>query len=200
MRNKITLSLSFTSFILSFSAISSQPPALVSHYDDESHSVALSHKTTKEIAPQIILQGHKYQFEKNTLSDIQHELGGIIHHTPRTEWICFYSRGERQTWWFLSNKEMHHGDLSGIAISQSRSSQYCTDTDKPLSVIYSVPGPGAQRQTVLRYFDIPSDADGNISFYHEHALNKEVTQLNGLQYYFTGDKVTEILFSQVTTM
>ncbi|MDL4914907.1 MAG: hypothetical protein QRY16_14275 [Enterobacterales bacterium endosymbiont of Blomia tropicalis] len=200
MLKLIVITASLTSIFLSSSAFASRLPTPVYRYDAEDDSVALHHKTAKDIIPRITLDGRTYRFEENTLVDIQRALGGEIHHTQRTEWICFYNRADQQTLWFLSNKVMQHGRLSGVAISQNGSSADCTKTDKPLSVSYSVPGPGAQHQTLSRYFDTPPGAGSPDSFYCEHALDKGATQLNGLQYYFTGDKVSEILFSQVTTM
>lgn len=200
MLKLIVITVSLTSIFLSSSAFASHLPTPVYHYDDEEDSVVLQHKTAKDIIPRITLNGRTYRFEENTLVDIQRALGGEIHHTQRTEWICFYNRANQQALWFLSNKEIQHGRLSGVAISQNGFSAGCTETDKPLSIIYSVPGPGAQHQTLSRYFDTPAGAGSPVSFYCEYALEKETTQLNGLQYYFTNGKVSEILFSQVTTM
>lgn len=196
----IFISAWLTWIFLSFPAIAAWLPTPIHHYDAEDDNTALQHKTAKNIIPEIVLDGRTYRFEKNTLVDIQRAIGGKIHHTPRTEWMCFYNRADKQTWWFMSNKEMQAGSLSAVAISLNASPVACTETDKPLSVIYSVPGPGAQSHRLSRYFDISLDAGSSFGFYFEQSPEIGKNQLNGLKYYFTGDKVSEILFSQVTTM
>lgn len=175
-------------------------PTPVSHYDTEVVSESLRYKAGRDITLHVTLQRQEITFEKDNLTDLQQILGDKIHHTQQTDWICFYSPKNMQTWWFLSDKMMQHGEVSGVEISKSRYSQYCNEINKPLPLMFSAPGLGTQRNMVLRYFNLPANITSQVSLYREHEQDNNTSRLNSLQYFFDGNVVTEIIFSRVTTM
>jgi hypothetical protein len=194
--------MSFTLALLFLCSVSfaSQLPVQVRHYDSDDETSVLMHKTSLDIIPKIIINGQSYGFEEHSLSDIQRAAGGKINYTKRTSWLCFYSPQDKKAYWFLSNNEMQRGQLSAVTVSQADLSGSCTQPDHSLSVLYSVPGLLSQEKTISDYFGIGIKNANTLNFYVEKTLNKGISQINSVQYYFTGNEVSEIVFTQTTTL
>lgn len=199
MKKIITLLLTIVSFSC-HSEKTSPLTGIAKNYEllDETSSSELF--TKENIVPVILINGESIEFEKDKLSDIQKKLGGDINNSGSTGWICFNSPSTSSTYWFLSDNEMQHGHLSGIAISSLDESSACNITNKKIFISLNDLKPKTPWRKVAKTWGVKQKPkSGVLRFFSEKEMANDFTQLNGVNYYINNGFLDGILYTQVTS-
>lgn len=157
--------------------------------------------TQKNIVPQITLDSISVHFEKENIKNISRLLGGAIAVNSETTWVCFNSHKENRTYWFLSDNEMQHGDLSGVAVSLLDEKAGCSDTNKVIGVSLNGVGIGSMLNELNSIYQLGNNQKITdvVSLETDKDCGNEYNQLNTTSYYLKGGMVYGVLYTQVTS-
>ncbi|RPD96114.1 hypothetical protein BBB56_19700 [Candidatus Pantoea deserta] len=153
--------------------------------------------TNISLVPEVTVGDRLYAMESSRLSDIAKTAGVMVNKDDRASWLCLASQDI--SYWFISDNEMGHGDLTAIAIARTRQHKECSSFKGKLSV--SVRGillPEASREKILSSFSHKPTGD-IIQYCHDTRRDGEFTQMNCLQYFLEGNHVKGLLISQLTS-
>lgn len=166
-----------------------------SYYQDDS-SIS-DYDTHKSLVPSIIVGDNVYTMELSRLTDMAKTTGVTVNQDNHASWLCLASEGVN--YWFISDNEMGHGDLTSIAIARTEQQGNCSPYKGHLSItIKGTPLLDASFEKISSIF--LNKPDGNIVQYCTNTKNYgDFTQMNSLQYFFENKSIKGVIISQVTS-
>lgn len=188
-----------TLLIINFQTKAISPPiGMAERYEREDGSNAQENLSNHRLIPRILVDGEEVQFEKNTLLQVKAKLGGEIKDSGTTQWLCY--KNQITTFWFISNNEMQHGDLSGVALSSADKNEDCKKTQKTIVVKIHHTEIGTSWDyfsSIWKTETLPKS--GSVWLYSELPAAKNFIQLNMANFTFRQGKLADMLFTQVTS-
>lgn len=153
--------------------------------------------THKSLVPSIIVGDNIYTMELSRLTDMAKTTGVTVNQDNHASWLCLASEGVN--YWFISDNEMGHGDLTSIAIARTEQQGNCSPYKGHLSItIKGTPLLDASFEKISSIF--LNKPDGNIVQYCTKTKNYgDFTQMNCLQYFFENKSIKGVIISQITS-
>lgn len=152
----------------------------------------------QNIIPEVTIDGMPVHFEKDNIKGISKTLRGSVFVNSETTWTCFNSPEQHKTYWFVSDNEMEHGDLSGIAVSVMDTQAGCSDTNRKINISLNDIGLGSTLSEVASAYKIKRQITNSLILESDKAVGNEYTQSNTISYYLHGGKVYGVLYTQIT--
>ncbi|WP_223812707.1 MULTISPECIES: hypothetical protein [unclassified Pantoea] len=151
----------------------------------------------KSLVPDIIVGDNIYTMELSRLTDMAKTTGVTVNQDNHASWLCLASEGVN--YWFISDNEMGHGDLTSIAIARAEQQGNCSPYKGHLSItIKGTPLLDASFEKISSIF--LNKSDGNIVQYCTNTKNYgDFTQMNCLQYFFENKSIKGVIISQITS-
>lgn len=163
------------------------------YYDDVS---VINHVSNKGLVPEVIIGDRLFIMEFSWLKDIAKTTGAVVNQSDEASWLCLVSKDI--TYWFISDNEMGHGDLTAIAIARNGRQKGCSSYMGYLRVsIKGIPLLNASTEDLKSKFSHEPVSD-IMKYCIDTQSYGNFTQSNCLQYYFENKTVKGVLISQVT--
>ena len=129
------------------------------------------------------------------MDDIAKHTGITINRDDQASWLCLKSEGVN--YWFISDNEMGHGNVTAIGIAEGNSN--CKAFKDGLEVsINDVPLLNASKEKVSSYFSNKPEKD-IFMYCNDTKVSDKYMQGNCIQYYLKEEVIQGVFISQLTT-
>ncbi|WP_051195542.1 hypothetical protein [Siccibacter turicensis] len=178
-------------------AMATQMEGFGANYYDYDNLSVTRYVTHNALVPDVIVGDGLFVMEFSSLADIAKKTGVAVNQDDRASWICLSATGIN--YWFISDNEMGHGDLTTIAVASDGKQKGCSSYGGDLRVkVKGIPLLGAAANDLALTF--PNEPGGNITQYCTDTKRYgDFTQTNCLQYYFDHKTVGGVMISQMTS-
>lgn len=176
-------------------AIATQMEGFGAYYYQDDPAIP-NFDTRKGLAPDVIIGDNFFVMEFSRLTDIAKTTGVVVNQSDRASWLCLTS--EKVNYWFISDNEMGHGDLTSVAMAKSGNEKECSAYNGKISVtVKGVPLLDASPEKISALFS--NGMQGNIMQYcTETKSYGDFTQVNCLEYHFEKNDIKGVFIYQVT--